>query len=555
MRLPYRFGRYTLVEKIAAGGTAEVYRAVLSAENGFAKTVAVKRLLPLWGGNDELRAMLIDEARALVCLQHQAIVQVLELGSEGDIPFIAMEFVDGIDCGRLLNDVIRGGEYLPMAHALYIVGQILLALEFAHRTVDAGGRPLGIVHRDISPSNILLSWNGEVKVTDFGIAKGLHRTKFTATGQLKGKYAYMSPEQAGGKAIDARSDLFSCGIIMYELLSGTRLFDAPTDFEAVNLVRRVRIPPDPIRQLPAQVRAILILALAKDRDKRYQSAKEMLTDIQRASRALGEIGSSLDLASFLRGRFPGEAVRPPDPRADALGDEPRTRVLDEGAMQPAGVQSRLGGPLKRRAKHLARLGLVASMLGAIAVMPFGMNEGSTKPPPAVSEKMSEDVRPVLPPPDVEGAIAIDSAPSGAAGTLTLGGKVEGFVTPFAVEGIKVGDGIDGRIEIGKAGYESISHDFRLARDSPALVKNFALKRAGEGRISIHARPWGFASIDGVLARRETPVNGLKLKAGTYVVRVDHPPTGSAVKKMVDIADNQSRRCIAAFGRVPEFSCR
>lgn len=283
MRLPYHFGRYTLLEKIACGGTAEVYRAVLNAEEGFAKTVAVKRLLPAWCGSDDFERMLIDEGRVLTHLTHGAIVQVMELGRIEGMPFLAMEFVDGIDAARLLSELIRDREPLPPPHALYLIGQVLLALAFAHRAAGGDGRPLNIVHRDVSPSNILLSWNGEVKVTDFGIAKGLHRSRETRVGQLKGKYAYMAPEQARGRVVDRRANIWAFGVVVYEMLMGRRLFDAEDISEtlAAVLTREVSVTSMPA-DIPPRLRALV-------RDCLIRDPKQRLRDIGDARLVLDKI--------------------------------------------------------------------------------------------------------------------------------------------------------------------------------------------------------------------------------------------------------------------------
>lgn len=300
MELPFSFGRYTLLQKIASGGTSEIYSARMRGSLGFAKTVAVKRLLPGWGDSAEFCAMLVDEARALTHLQHQSIVQVLELGELEGAPFIAMEYVKGIDCEGLLSRLSIQGLELPTKLALYIMIQVLSALEFAHGSTDEEGRALGIVHRDISPSNVLLSFSGEVKVADFGIATGIHRSKKTLAGQLKGKCAYMSPEQVLGRDVDGRADIFSSGALLFELLTARRLFEAATDFEVMGKVSRADLPRGAVKALAPELQAILYQALAKEPSRRYQSAGEMLKDIQAHVLRSGEIGNSLELSSYLK---------------------------------------------------------------------------------------------------------------------------------------------------------------------------------------------------------------------------------------------------------------
>ena len=381
MLLPYRFGRYTLVEKIACGGTAEVYRAVLNAHNGFAKTVALKRLLPSWGGNEEIQEMLVDEARVLTYLQHQAIVQVLELGSEEGITFIAMEFVDGVNCATLLKKIIRDRSPLPLTHALQITGQVLLALEFAHRCEDSVGRPLGIVHRDISPSNILLSYNGEVKITDFGVAKGLHKSSLSTFGQLKGKYAYMAPEQARGEPVDARADLFACGVVLYELLTAKRLFDAATDLEVLEKVKHAMIPKESTIELPPPIRSIVLRALLRDRSARYQSAAQMVADVRHAARKMDALGSSLELASYLKKVFPLQK-RCEGQRLPATGHE-TTKALGDWM------------PPNRHRAHLGLLGRTLSIALLLAVVaPVSPSKVRQEPLNALPKKTVAALAPI-----------------------------------------------------------------------------------------------------------------------------------------------------------------
>lgn len=303
VKLPYSFGRYTLVEKIADGGTAEVYRAVLSGDQGFSKNVAIKRLLPSWCDTAEARQMLVDEARILSYLAHPSIVQVFELGHLEGMPFMAMEFVDGINCALLLKHLISEGGRLPVGILLYIVSQVLSALDFANSVLGPDKRPLSIVHRDISPSNILLSWNGEVKISDFGIAKGQHKTSQTVAGQFKGKYAYTSPEQARGFAASARSDIFSLGVVFFELATSGRLFDSKNDLEVIEKIKTFSVPIDRMRHLLPEVCSLILLSLANDPEYRYQSAKEMLHDLHEFVISSGNIATSLELAQFLKANF------------------------------------------------------------------------------------------------------------------------------------------------------------------------------------------------------------------------------------------------------------
>jgi len=305
MRLPRKFGRYELLERIAVGGTAEIYRAILTSKDDFRKTIAIKTPLPRWFGNDELARLLVDEARVLCHLTHQSIVQVLELGWEGGVPFMAMDYVDGIDCARLLNNMMKGGAPMGVGLVLHIVSSVLAALAFAHERRDERGEPLHIVHCDVSPSNILISRNGEVRITDFGIAKGSHRTEVTDAGQMRGKYAYMSPEQARGEPLDCRSDIFSLGIIMCELIFARRIFTG-VDAEVLRAVSEARLDLPDLSALPPEISSIIRNSLAPDREQRYRSARAMLCDVRGAMFSMGEIATSTELAQYLGENFPPE---------------------------------------------------------------------------------------------------------------------------------------------------------------------------------------------------------------------------------------------------------
>lgn len=277
--LPYTHGRYRLIERIAQGGMAEIYRAEYHGDGGFVRTMAVKRILPQWSQDPQFSKMLQDEAKLLVTLQHQNIVQVFELGEDDGVFYISMEYVDGVDLRTLLHALRQRGEKLSPKFVYWIVSDVLRALAFAHGRVANDGSPLMVVHRDVSPQNILLARHGGVKVADFGIAKGRHRNEETAVGQLKGKLAYMSPEQARGELIDSRSDLFSLGIVFFEMLTGARLFDGDSDLMVLQKVQDAVIPSGWEQHVAPEIRAILRKCLKKNPDDRYQTAEEVLAAV------------------------------------------------------------------------------------------------------------------------------------------------------------------------------------------------------------------------------------------------------------------------------------
>jgi len=273
--------RYRITERVAAGGMAEVFRGVAESMRGFKKNIAIKRILPSLTKNKKFVAMFLDEARLSLALQHANIVQVFDIGHTEDTYFIVMEYVDGVDLKALLEWRRRINRRVPIAHGLYIVLEMCKGLAYAHdvHNPETGGL-MGIVHRDISPPNVLISKQGEVKVVDFGLAKATSQVEITDPGVVKGKMSYLSPEAARGEEVDARADIFAVGILLYELLTGKRLFYGETDYQTVELVRNAKIPPIKPQnpQVEPELEDIVRKALAKRKEDRYQNA----TDIQDA---------------------------------------------------------------------------------------------------------------------------------------------------------------------------------------------------------------------------------------------------------------------------------
>ena len=279
--------RYKIVDRLDAGGMAEVFRGVAeSTVGGLKRSVAIKRILPSLTKNKKFVSMFLDEARLSLHLQHANIVQVTDIGvadlgglaGGGATYFLVMEYVDGANLKTLLEYLRRQGQRFPVSHTLYIMMEVCKALSYAHELVDPEtNRPLGIVHRDISPPNILLSRRGEVKLADFGLAKATSQLEGTDPGVVKGKFSYLSPEAAMGQDVDRRADIFAVGILTYEMLTGKRLFEAETDYRTVELVRTARVPsisqqnPDVGPELEAIVRK----SLARDPAQRYQRADDL----------------------------------------------------------------------------------------------------------------------------------------------------------------------------------------------------------------------------------------------------------------------------------------
>ncbi len=272
--LPQPFGSYTLVRRLAAGGMAEVYLAVARGPGGFEKRVAVKRIHPLLAPDDGCAAKLLEEAKLSAHLNHRNIVQTLDLAQVGSTYALVMEHVEGYDAAHVIEALRRSGGRFPVDLAVYVTAEVFRGLDYAHRQRDSRGAPLGIVHRDVSPQNVLLSFAGEVKLGDFGIAKAVSRASEPEPGVIKGKYFYMSPEQAWAEPLDHRSDIFSAGLVLWELLVGRRLHGPGPLPELLDAVRMAEVPPPSSlrEEVPQALDAIVAKATAVDPNARYPDA-------------------------------------------------------------------------------------------------------------------------------------------------------------------------------------------------------------------------------------------------------------------------------------------
>lgn len=332
--LPQTFGKYELIERIATGGMAEVYRACMVGQAGFTKQVVIKRLHPDLNADESLVTMLIDEARLTARLQHANVCQVLDLDQVDGVHFLAMEFVDGVDLLQLVERSRRLGEPLPLEAAVHITAEILEGLVHAHGMVGVDGVALGIVHRDISLQNVLVSYEGEVKIIDFGVARARERQTQTQAGVVKGKLRYMSPEQAAGRTVDHRSDVFSTGVVLHELLAGES-YARNVDDEVVLQMRRAGFGLENVAQtrpeVPVELDSLLQRATAADPDQRFDGAaafRDALTGFARQRRST--FGRA-DLARLMKRLF----ERADDaPHTDSGPDAGATAVDPASTLEP-----------------------------------------------------------------------------------------------------------------------------------------------------------------------------------------------------------------------------
>lgn len=327
--LPRAFGSYLLFDRIGRGGMADIFLARADLSHGASRRVVVKQVLAHLSDDEGFARMLIAEAKLASQLNHQNIVQVLDLGIEDRRLFIAMEYVEGFDLNQLLRQLSERQVPLPAEFALLIVRETLAAIAYAHRATDDSGQPLGVVHRDVSPSNVLVSFEGEVKLCDFGIARAVGRSvedrpsgapgddfdvvedsSRIQRARVAGKSAYMAPEHARGDDIDARADIFAAGILLWELCAGRRLYKG-TEAEMLEMARQGAVRPLPDRGLPqhATLQRILDRALSVDPGARYFRAEDMLKDLDAYALATGLMASQLKFGGFLTQHFGDEIIQ------------------------------------------------------------------------------------------------------------------------------------------------------------------------------------------------------------------------------------------------------
>ena len=395
-----RLGRYQLIRRLAVGGMAEIYLARLPGVGieGFEKLVVLKRILPQHALDPELLRMFLDEARLSATLTHPHVTEVYDVGTDGEAPFFAMEYVLGANLRQLMQAHAKEqAGPLPLEHAIGIVAAAAAGLHYAHEKRGPGGEPLHIVHRDVSPSNVLVSYDGAVKVSDFGIAKWAHQRTQTQEGALKGKFGYMSPEQCRGKPLDARSDVFALGTILYELTTGEPPFSAASDFEILNKI--VGGPPEPPRWTggrvyPAALSAIVMRALALEPGARTPTAQALQVDLETFARQERLEVSTVALGTFMQTLFADdlaslrEAQRVGKSLADHLAEREARRPTEEArTATDAFAATRRVEPGRRWGRAAGAAAIFGTMAALIALNVVGTRRlGRVRvPPPDIGE--------------------------------------------------------------------------------------------------------------------------------------------------------------------------
>ncbi|MFZ5875483.1 MAG: protein kinase domain-containing protein [Nitrospirota bacterium] len=376
MELPAQFGKYRLLHRVGHGGMAELFLAKQTGLKGFEKVLAIKKILPHLTQDAEFVSMFVNEGKLAALLTHQHIVQIFDLDHVNGVYYIAMEYVMGKDLRTVAARARERGGQVPIDLALLICSQVASGLDYAHRRKDLDGRDLNIVHRDVSPQNILVSYEGEVKLVDFGIAKVAGLGQETKTGILKGKLAYMSPEQAMGRAIDRRSDVFALGIVLYEVLTGRRLFKGDSDLSTLEAVRTANVEPPTTfdATIPAELERVVMTALAREAGQRYQTSADFQAALEGVLSARGGTGT-MQLSQFMASLF-AEDQRKDHERLQSIHHEPArpaapVRAASAPTPAPARRASSVPRPAPPRVVAPRRHPVRTAVLGAVLLFLLG----------------------------------------------------------------------------------------------------------------------------------------------------------------------------------------
>jgi serine/threonine protein kinase len=584
---PTPFGKYLLTERIGAGGMAEIFRATAYGVEGFTKEVCIKRILPTLTNDETFVKMFIDEAKIAVNLHHPNVVQVFDLGRIGEHYFIAMELVRGRDLLQLINRCRALKERIPAHLALFIIGEVCKGLDYAHR-VKSEGRPLGIIHRDVSPSNILIAWEGNVKVADFGIAKAALKDEKTVTGTMKGKYGYMSPEQVKGEHTDHRSDIFAAGVLTWEALACKRLFKGETDLATLERVRAADVPKPPSahhKDVTPEIDRLVLKALAADPKDRYQTAGEFHDAIADRLFAMGQRVDAKNLAEAMQRLFADdihaedarlETIRlrttslpPPLPVSQPPAYPPFTPPY---VTTPTPLPGALGSPPTRpdlpvhhgaeprRGLSLTALGILGLggilLVAAAVVLAVWLGyQPEPAPPPALPPPPpvpAVDAGPPTPAPR-PGSLDLASRPAGA--DVWLDGQPTGLRTPAALRELDRSRPLEislrlaghrewtRQVELGEVEAMALEAELQPLREPPPKkppVRPPPAEGPAMGTLNVNAVPvWAYVYVDGRKLERPTPILGLKLKTGPHTIRLVNPRLGLEKTRQVVIRKDQT----------------
>lgn len=514
------FGRYLLLDRIGCGGMAEVFRALSIGSAGFAKTVAIKRVLPNLAADPAAVTMLISEAKLAASLHHPAIVPIIDLGEESGSYFIAMDYVAGRTLHQMVNRARELGEKLPVACVLNVTQQILGALSYAHQRKDESGEPRNIIHRDISPDNIMVGYEGNVILMDFGVARATDAMRSTVAGTLKGKPAYMCPEIVNGAAVTQSVDLYAMGVVLHEALTHQSMRPNMNDLQMLTDVAKGNIPTFEERgvTVPGPVADVVYRALARSPADRFADASAFAAHLAEAAKTLDEDWNQAKTAALMSELFEEEAAeeRSIQARIQKLVTEQGSHVRRGASLQMPnelvdGAPPGRSGALKAAALLVVTVAAAASVAWYVRGIPGNVVEDATvvqsaSPPPLPVVHVEE---PVAEPPG-EGEV---SAPSSAAQNAPEArpkrrghpaARRPGPVAPRVVQQPDPAPSVPvGAVSVPKEPAEAP----RVAE--PAIP----------ARLTLQSKPWGRIIIDGKDTGRFTPVRDLALAAGQHTIQI------------------------------------
>lgn len=523
----HQLGRYTLMRRVGVGGMAEIWKAKVQGPAGFEKTVAIKRILPHLVEDDEFIEMFVEEAKLVARLVHPNIVQVFDFGmTQADEEqqkgyFIAMEYVSGQNLATIQKKLRDTDQRMPFEVALYVGAEAAKGLAYAHAghsVVDAHGRPQQIVHRDVSPHNVLISYLGEVKVTDFGIAKVTNAITKTSGGILKGKVAYMSPEQATMKPLDGRSDIFCLGIVLYHLVTGKPLFDGKRTEEVYAKITNYEgIKPEQMLGVPHQVAEILETALQADPDARYQHATALEVALTQVLGPGGVVEARRALGALVQRLFPKEYRR--EKQASAEPPENATLVVQREEVSGA-------VPVDQTSLSNPKLAGKTSVSDSFSVSRRVPTTSQKVPPedlnlPAEKRRSFSGLMLAL------AAVVIVLGGLGYAGKVILdridlptpspGATTTSFSNAETPVETSMATSTPVRTAVAVATVRHTPTPRPVRTRTPAVMSTPAPtpRPSGTGWVTVNARPWVRVVVDGKTVARETPLRRYKLRSGTY----------------------------------------
>jgi tRNA A-37 threonylcarbamoyl transferase component Bud32 len=526
-----QFGKYRLLEPVAAGGMAEVWRAEAPGAEGFVKEVALKLIRGDHDARGDFVRMFIQEARLASRLSHANIVQVFDFDQVDGQYYIAMEMVRGRTLREVVERCRETGARFGVARAVHVCAEVARALAYAHH-LEEGGRPAGLVHRDVSPQNVLVSFEGEVKLTDFGIARALGTAEATAPGTVKGKLAYMAPEQARGEPVDGRTDLFALGVMLWELCAGRRLFarDGDAATLAALLSAEPISPPSAWNELvPPALDGVVLAALERDAARRTASAEELAAALAAIRLQIAARHEDFDLRALMRRLWPDHrnsapramperTVRRPVPPglAPPPAAQPGVAAAAEAATETV-VRPAASGTTRRRVAILAAvavLGLAAAWGGA------GWRAGR-----GASDASSTRIAPL--PDPLPSARGEGSGEGGASSTPPPSVRAEPFDS-----GRRAASAQD-RLRVAESKSPTAKRSATSVRASPSAAPPAS---KAPGVVTVTSSPWAFVYVDGV-DRGEAPLTEVRLRPGRHVFRAVNPHVGTD-EAQVDLAPGE-----------------